>query len=260
MRVWYHGTTSASAKKIMSEGVDLNAPRVRDPGDLGRGFYLTTDPKRAAVCGDVVLRVGVKASHMACIHSPYFLDGLQELTPTTSAERLFYDTAFQDGVLRTTTGTAAERESAAQQIRDAFVAAGYTGILSSSPSEMVIFDPAVVVAARVEGEPVNLVAAHHSIPDDVVYAPVKAGGTNVRCLDCGLDQESVWDEHGVHAHVWSYASDRRGHWIWVQATCNRCGRVEVFRDTGGDASGYARDPRDYDRKHETNHRLWSETS
>ena len=147
---------------------------------------------------------------------------------------------------------------AAQQIRDAFIAAGYTGILSSSPSEMVIFDAAVVGSARVEGEPVNLVAANHPIPDDVIYTPVKAGGTNVPCLDCGLHEHAVWDEHGVHAHVWSYASDRRGHWIWVQATCNRCGRVEVFRDTGGDASGYARDPRDYDRKHDTNHRLWSE--
>lgn len=106
-------------------------------------------------------------------------------------------------------------------------------------------------------EHINL-SLHHDIPEDVVFVSADAGGTNVTCPECGLHQEAVWDEHGMHAHVWSYASDRRGHWVWVQATCNGCGRIEVFRESGGDASGYARDPRDYDRKHDTNHRLWKE--
>ena len=102
---------------------------------------------------------------------------------------------------------------------------------------------------------VNL-SRHHQPPTDLIFTPVKSGGVNVTCLDCGLDQEKVWDEGGIGAFVWEYESDGRGVALWVRATCKGCGRVELFEDSGGDASGYARDPRDYDRKHDTNHRLW----
>lgn len=98
--------------------------------------------------------------------------------------------------------------------------------------------------------------SQHEIPEDAEFLPVKHGGTNLTCPDCGLSEEAVWDEHGIHAFVWSYASDRRGFWLWVKATCNGCGRVEVFRETGGDGSGYSRETRDYDRKHHTNHLNW----
>ena len=240
---WFHGTSSTSAAGILSSGVDVDAPRVRDAGDLGWGFYLTSDLARARACGEVVLEVRVDPSRLGHLPSPYFLDGLRSVEPVTAVERLFHGLAFRDGEMLTVSGS--DREGVARSIRDGFMDAGYTGIQSESPSELVLFDPSVIEGIRSVslGEPV--------IPADVEFTSVDVGGVKVTCPECGLSCEAVWDEHGVHAYVWSYASDRRGHWVWVQATCNGCGRVEVFRTTGGDASGYPREPRDYDRKHET---------
>ena len=91
------------------------------------------------------------------------------------------------------------------------------------------------------------------LPPEVTFQSGEASGSNVTCLDCGLDWETAEDEDST---VWSYAVDNEGIGVWVKATCNGCGRVEIFTTPGGKASGYARELRDLDRKHREMHGEW----
>jgi ribosomal protein S27E len=91
------------------------------------------------------------------------------------------------------------------------------------------------------------------LPPEVMFQSGKASGSNVTCLDCGLDWEAAWDDD---SEVWAYEVDNEGIGVWVKATCNGCGRVEIFTTPGGKASGYVRELRDLDRKHREMHGLW----
>lgn len=44
--IWYHGTTEIDSYSILN-GIDLNRPEARKDVDFGKGFYLTTNEKRA---------------------------------------------------------------------------------------------------------------------------------------------------------------------------------------------------------------------
>ena len=103
-------------------------------------------------------------------------------------------------------------------------------------------------------QPVNL--SRSTLPSDVEWETDLSGGTNVECVDCGYNEQECWENGGVTDYVWDYSADRRGFGIWVHAECKACGRVEVFEDSGGNDSGYARDPRDYDRRHRDAHAEW----
>ena len=46
-RTFYHGTSREQAAAMRIDGIDMSAPRKRDPGDFGWGFYLTGDLERA---------------------------------------------------------------------------------------------------------------------------------------------------------------------------------------------------------------------
>ena len=106
------------------------------------------------------------------------------------------------------------------------------------------------------------------IPPEVTFQSGKASGSNVTCLGCGLDWETAEDEDRPAAEclllgvdsVWSYAVDNEGISVWVKATCNGCGRVEIFTTPGGKASGYARDFDDLDRKHREEHGEWKRST
>ena len=146
-RTLYHGTSRERAALILAGGVDFEAPRTRDPGDFGWGFYLTACLSRARVCGEVVLEVVVDTSTFAYLPHPYFLDGLTRIEPTTEAGHLFHDTVFTliDGEwwrMSTVNGTAEERESAARKVRTVFLAHGYAGIETPhDEGEVVVFAP-----------------------------------------------------------------------------------------------------------------------
>ncbi len=155
----YHGTTSQRATSILATGVDMEAPRTRDPGDLGWGFYLTASISRARACGEVVLEVTVDASTFAYLPYPYFLDGLTRIEPTTEAERLFHETVFtltkdQWWEMRTVKGSASERERVARKVRTVFLAHGHAGIKTPhDEGEIVVFDSASIRHICTHGEP-----------------------------------------------------------------------------------------------------------
>ncbi len=44
--IWYHGTTEIDAHSVL-DGIDLNRSDTRRDVDFGKGFYLTTNQKRA---------------------------------------------------------------------------------------------------------------------------------------------------------------------------------------------------------------------
>ena len=148
-RTLYHGTSRERAASILAGGVDLEAPRTRDPGDFGWGFYLTASISRARACGEVVLEVVVDTSTFAYLPYPYFLKrgSLTPVEPSTEAERLFHKTVFtlaDDQWWRMTTvkGTAEEREHAARKVRTVFLAHGHAGIETPhDEGEVVVFDP-----------------------------------------------------------------------------------------------------------------------
>ena len=156
----YHGTSRKRAALILAEGVDMEAPRTRDPGDFGWGFYLTTSLSRARACGEVVLEVAVDTSNFAYLPYPYFLKrgSITPLEPTTEVERLFHDTVFTlvDNdwwKMGTVNGTADERQRAARKVRDCFLAHGHAGIETPhDDGEVVVFDPTSIQHIHPHGE------------------------------------------------------------------------------------------------------------
>lgn len=138
-RQWWHGTRSADA--IMARGIDFGIARRSDPGDLGWGFYLTGNRARARSYGSQLLRVTIRPEHFAYLPNPYFLEGLAPVAPQTDVEWLFYDLAFEDGHMKTCSGRY-DNEAAAKEVRDAFLAAGYAGIITPyEGGEAVVFAP-----------------------------------------------------------------------------------------------------------------------
>jgi len=157
VEAWYHGTEPQRARAILRAGVDLQAERRRDPGDFGWGFYLTREIERAECHGGAVLQVQLDPSRLARIDNPYFIaqGSFDPVTPSTDAQRLFHQIAFdlQDDFelgagprMRTVRGPLQQRIETSQAIRDAFLAAGYTGILASQiqGGEAVVFDPSAI--------------------------------------------------------------------------------------------------------------------
>jgi len=149
-RTFYHGTSRERAKSILAQGVDIEASRKRDPGDFGWGFYLTCDLIRAQNCGEVVLVVEIDTSTFAYLPSPYFLDGLTHIEPTTEVEHLFHDTVFtliddEWWEMGTVNGTAEERQRTARKVRATFLSQGHGGIETpNADGEIVVFDPACI--------------------------------------------------------------------------------------------------------------------
>jgi hypothetical protein len=143
----FHGTGHAAT--ILAEGFDLEAPR-HDPGDFGHGVYLTDSLGRAKSYGEP-LEIRVDVSRYARIPCPYFLDGLTALEPSTAPERLFHALAFPEGSagpMATVKGQ--QRTATAHAIRDAFLAAGYAGIIAGPDDrdqrEVVVFDLSTIEA------------------------------------------------------------------------------------------------------------------
>lgn len=131
---FFHGTQRRDA--ILSSGIDSEAARSHDPGDFGWGFYIDRRRGRAEAYGDV-LEIELDSRRMAHIASPYFLDGLTALEPSTPEEKLFHDLAFAGDEMETVSGE--NREGIAKAIRETFLRHGYTGILTDS-GEAVVFD------------------------------------------------------------------------------------------------------------------------
>lgn len=149
-QTFFHGTSEERAESILREGVDMDYKRTRDPGDVGWGFYLTTDFERAENCGYVVLEVTVNVESFARIPNPYFLNGLSSVEPSTDDERLFHGLVFDGGFMRTVNGKWSDRVEAAKEVRDVFRQAGHSGIMTAHDgNETVVFDPAAIVSVRV---------------------------------------------------------------------------------------------------------------
>jgi 8-oxo-dGTP diphosphatase len=156
----YHATSARSAASMLKSGVNLDAKRVRDPGDFGWGFYTTGDLERADYMGERILEVFIDQSRFAYLPYPYFLvprkrdvHGFwepQRHRPSTKAERLFYSIAFsEDGRMKNVRGTEAERIRIAKEIRNAFLRNGYAGIITPHDGgETVIFDPAAITGMK----------------------------------------------------------------------------------------------------------------
>ena len=147
--MFFHGTGSAEAARILAGGFDLEAPRRSDPGDFGWGAYLTDQSSRARAYGEQVLRVEVGLRRFARIANPYFLDGLREVEPATPEERLFHGTAFRDGAMVSVKADPGERAAVARRIGEAFKEAGYDGILAGPDGrgqrEAVVFNLGSIV-------------------------------------------------------------------------------------------------------------------
>jgi len=145
---FYHGTSLDAAGVIVQEGFRLDMPQAHDVGDFGQGIYLTHELARAQSYGRAILTVEADVTHCARVPNPYFLDGLRTVEPRTEAERLFFLIAFDSAGRMRTCGPhvqAAARAHAAHELREAFLDAGYTGIVTDRPDgEAVIFDLAAV--------------------------------------------------------------------------------------------------------------------
>jgi hypothetical protein len=88
----------------------------------------------------------VDDSRYARIASPYFIKGFEQTKPETDVERLFYAHAFdEDGEMLTVRADWPERVAASKAVRDAFLRAGYQGIIAGpdprGQTEVVVFDP-----------------------------------------------------------------------------------------------------------------------
>lgn len=145
----FHGTSTDSAAKVLAEGFDVDAERRSDPGDLGWGTYLTNRSARARAYGEV-LEVEIDESRFARLPNPYFLDGLSEVEPETLVERVFHRLVFANGIMLTVKGSKEERVIVAKRIAEAFMTAGYAGIIAGpfrdGSIEVVIFDPSAVIS------------------------------------------------------------------------------------------------------------------
>jgi hypothetical protein len=149
----YHGTSLGKALAILAEGVDMEATRRRDPGDIGWGFYLSTIRGRANVHGEVTLACEIETDDFAYLPHPYFAQGLDELAPATAEERLFHGLAFDGREMLTVRGD--QRAEVSRLIRDTFLARGYHGIRTDHHGEIVVFNPVAVRAIRVENDRID---------------------------------------------------------------------------------------------------------
>lgn len=159
---WFHGTHKV--EEILAGGVDLSAPR-HDVGDFGWGFYLTTKESRARNYGEVLV-VEIDESRFARLENPYFLNRGHDVDPETDVERLFHEHAFEEleggcdgGTYRnmiTVNSLPDKRRTASQAIRDAFLAAGYAGIITDHDGgETVVFDATAILGITQHGETSN---------------------------------------------------------------------------------------------------------
>jgi hypothetical protein len=144
---FYHGTTEEKAASILTNGVDLDKSSATDSGDLGKGFYLTTNLNRARSYGKTVLVVKTDIYKMANIPNPYFLNKLESVEPITDLEILFHSIAFKNGEMVTVRGSMEYREAASCMLRDTFLRLGYSGITTNyNGKETVVFDLSVILA------------------------------------------------------------------------------------------------------------------
>ena len=163
MKTFYHGTSNDQAANILANGVNLDYPRVQDPGDFGWGFYITQnlDSAKSYSRGGAILKVTVDETKLAFIQDPYFTptksSGGKRTKPETDAEKLFFDIAYtgedileydSSGRIRsiqlarmsTVAGPPSEIVKAAKKVREAFLASGYSGIETlHRGSEAVLF-------------------------------------------------------------------------------------------------------------------------
>ena len=140
--ICFHGTRDPES---VLKGIDLDAPRARDPGDFGWGFYCTLNLARACNHGHV-LRVDVDLSEFAHINYPYFLNKGEPVEPITPEEKLLHGILFTngEGLMRTVRGSSSSREEVAKEVRREFLRHGWKGIVSESLEELVVFDASVV--------------------------------------------------------------------------------------------------------------------
>lgn len=143
----YHGTSPDNARYLKRYGVCVSVPWKRDAGDFGHGFYVSTLRGRARTYGAVLFAVDLDVSRFAFIPRPYHVIERAE----TEEERLFLDVAFDTRrrALRTVCQDY-DNEKAAQEVRNAFLRHGYSGIVSNyAGNETVVFDPSAVLSLSV---------------------------------------------------------------------------------------------------------------
>jgi hypothetical protein len=150
MTLFYHGTSQKCAREIIKNGFDVDARKNSDPGDFGRGIYITKSIERAKTYGSVVLMLNVDTSDFTYIRNPYFIEGLTPTKPKTATDMLFYDLAFDaNGEMRTVyqgrASNASDRDFVCSLIRETFLHHGISGICTSlEDEESVIFDVSAI--------------------------------------------------------------------------------------------------------------------
>ena len=151
VKLW-HATTIEAAAAILRGGVNMEAQRRNDVGDLGWGFYLTGSMSRARCYGRGILEIEIHRDQFAVVSNPYFLKGMDVVRPKTEDERLFYSLAFDElGDMMTCSGRydRAAKETAARNIRLAFLELGCAGIISDySDGEVVVFAAEGIVSIK----------------------------------------------------------------------------------------------------------------
>ena len=156
MARFYHGTTRQRADLILAEGVDLSAQRSHDEGDFGWGFYVTRDVCHARSYGPIVIEVDLDLERFAYIENPYFLEGFTRIDPKTKVEHLFHSSAIDPETqeMLTCCNVLSDRHvSAAQNIRDTFLAAGYAGITTGrEDGETVVFDAGAILSYHLSAQ------------------------------------------------------------------------------------------------------------
>lgn len=156
--IWYHG--SPNLQRILDEGFDIDAPRIRDTGDFGWGIYLTTQVGRARYHGEstAILAVEIDIDNFAYIQNPYFLYGPTTFRgpkqrgpflPVTYEEHLFFDTVYDltdNGHYVNRLIKGKQRKERAKLVRQVFMYAGYDGIITDiQEGEAVIFNTDAII-------------------------------------------------------------------------------------------------------------------
>jgi hypothetical protein len=140
---WYHGTRKW--EKILSEGFDIEAERVSDPGDFGWGIYFVKPISRAK-CHGTVLAAAIDITDCAFIDNPYFLKGTEAVVPRTFEEELFHSLVFEKDQMKTVSGEWNDRVFCSMRVREVFLREGYAGIRTNyMRGEMVVFDPDIIL-------------------------------------------------------------------------------------------------------------------
>jgi hypothetical protein len=140
----YHATTEQAAKKILTSGFDLSAPRTRDPGDFGWGIYFTPSLSRAKAMGKVILVADIDTKYFYTTHDAYCL--------SEKRDAFWCRTVLnKDGEMGTIhgdwDGTNLDRGEFSQMVREEMLNRGYNGLIweqKGKVREVVVYEPLAI--------------------------------------------------------------------------------------------------------------------